>query len=102
MTLESSVHRLADQRVCRLRPHSSVVELAHQPGSALDFLAIDGDQLVVRLDSGFCARTVRVNPVRHQPPIMLHPPDTIIRDGGIAFFLEIKAGKDDRSHRKEE
>ncbi len=56
-------HRLPEQGIRGLGPDAVAVELALQPGQVLNFLPVDGNQLVARLDAPFGPRSVGVDPV---------------------------------------
>ncbi len=93
---------LPHQRVCSLRPDSGAIQLANQARGALDFLTVDGNDLVAGFDARFGARPAGIDAVGNQVPGALHPPDAVIGDGRVTFLLEIEAGKDHRSHCQQE
>ncbi len=53
---------------------------------------------IVRLDAATVARAQRIDPLRHQQPVRLHPPDPI-RGGGIPMLLlEVDPRENHRGH----
>ncbi len=83
-------------------PLARCVQLALQPGRALDLYAIDRNQPIPRLDARFRSLPIRIHPVSYQSAIMLHPPNAVIRAGELPLFLQIEARKHDRSHGQQE
>ena len=53
-------------------------------------------------DSSFCSGTGGIDAVGHQSAIVLNPPHAVVGNRRVAFFLEIEAGKDHRSHCQKE
>ncbi len=95
-------NRLPDQGIRGFGPDAGAVELALQPRHALNFLPIDRDQLVARLDATLCTRSAGVDPVGGEAPAVFHPPDAIVGNGELPFRVEIEAGEDDGSHCQQE
>ena len=71
-------HRLPEQRIGRFRPDAVAVELALQPRHVLDFLAVDGNQLVAGLDAAFGARSAGIDAVGGEASAVFHPPDAVV------------------------
>ena len=91
---------LPEQGIRGFRPDPVTVELAFQPRQGLDFLAVDGNELVAGLDATPGAGAAGVEPVSRKVSPIFDPPDTVVGNQELPLGLEIEAGKNDRSYRQ--
>ena len=94
--------RLPEQGIGCFGPDTVSVELALEAGNILDFLPVDGNQLIARLDATLGARSIRIDAIGREPPGVLDPPDSIVRNRGSQFCVEIEAGEYDSGYRQQE
>ncbi|HWO30352.1 MAG TPA: hypothetical protein VNO32_16280, partial [Candidatus Acidoferrum sp.] len=90
------------QRIGRFGPHTVAVELPLQTRNILDFLSIDGNELIARLDAAPGAGSAGIDAVSGESAIMFDPPDSVIGNRRFQFGIKIEAGEYNRSHGQQE
>jgi hypothetical protein len=89
------------QLVLDLRVDALLVELPDQVGCLRDGRAIHGNQFVCGFYSSTLSRSLRMDALGFESPVLFHPPDPVIRDCQFSFLLEVQPGEDDYRHGEE-
>ena len=87
---------VANQRVGGTRVDSGTVLLPRQIGDSADVGLIDCRKMVTFLNAGPRSRTIRLDAVRNQFPVLLIPGNAVVRNLKRLFFLEVNPSQGDR------
>src|SRR5579871_5517584 len=82
------------QRVLRRSPGTQAREHLGRVGRRLDFDALDRDERVASVDTGFFAGTAVRNINRDHLPVAIQPRDSVVRQVIAALLLEIDSSRD--------
>ncbi len=86
-------NRAPDERIGRLRPDAGVVETVGHRCRSIDGSSVDADHLVVAADTGALGRSIRLQPIRHQVAVPLHPPGAIVGNRGLVLNFVVETGE---------